>query len=311
MPLSLKPFSPDTTPKSVKTELLQACLVCDSKMLEIVDPACNITQCRNCGYIFDNPRPTLEELVGFYSKPTKYDSWLCELGIRDRLWKRRLSKLRSTKKPGALLDVGAGIGQFLFLARDSYDAVYGTEVSSAAIQIAKQKYNLDLFQGTIEKLDMRGKVFDNVTLFHVLEHVPDPRLVLKRCNSLLSAEGILVIAVPNEVASLRGSLKRMFVRIGIRPRHGTGKLGLPRISLDGSIDEIHLSHFSPIVLHRLLQATGFSVIASTLDPYYVATGIRRLKADVYYHCCLALLHIFKVNLYDTILVIARKTSASQ
>jgi SAM-dependent methyltransferase len=295
----------------MKTELLQACLVCDSKVLEIVDPACNIMQCRNCGYIFDNPRPTLDELVGFYSKPTKYDAWLGQLGVRDQLWKRRLGKLRSTKKPGTLLDVGAGIGQFLFLARDSYAAVYGTEVSDAAIQIARQKYNLDLFQGTIEELDMRGKVFDNITLFHVLEHVLNPRLVLQRCNSLLSAEGILVVAVPNEVASLRGFAKQMFARIGIRRRQGTGKLGLRRISLDGSIDEIHLSHFSPKVLHRLLQATGFSVISSTLDPYYVVTGIRRLKADMYYHCCLAFSYIFKVNLYDTTLVIARKTSASQ
>jgi len=292
----------------VKTELLQACLVCDSKLLEIADPACNIMQCRNCGYIFDNPRPTLEELVAFYSKPTKYDLWLTELGIRDQLWKRRLGKLRSTRKPGALLDVGAGIGQFLFLARDSYDAVYGTEVSDAAIQIAKQKYNLDLFQGTIEKLDMGGKVFDNITLFHVLEHVPDPRLVLNRCHSLLSAEGILVIAVPNEVASLRGSMKRLLTRIGIRRRQGAGRLGLPRISLDGTMDEIHLSHFSPAVLRRLLQASGFSVIASTLDPYYVVTGIRRLRADVYYYCCLALSSIFKVNLYDTILMVARKAA---
>jgi len=290
----------------MKTELLQTCLVCHSKVLETADPACQIMQCRDCGYIFDNPRPTLDELVEFYSKPTKYDGWLNELAIRDRLWKRRLRKSRSTKKPGTLLDVGAGIGQFLFLARDSYDAVYGTEVSEAAIRIAKQRYNLDLFQGTTESLDLRGRVFDNITLFHVLEHVPDPRGVLERCRSLLSAEGILVIAVPNEVASLRAFAKRALAKLGIRRRQGIGGMGLPRISLDGSMDEIHLSHFSPPVLHRLLRATGFSIISSTLDPHYVATGFQRLKADLYYHCCLAFSYLFRVNLYDTILVIARK-----
>src|SRR5258708_803987 len=188
-----------STPAVMRTELLQQCSVCGSTMLDVVDPECNVAQCRVCGFIFDNPRPTLEELIGFYSKPGKYDSWLNELGPRHRLWKRRLSKLRSTRKTGSLLDVGTGIGQFLDQARNDYREVYGTEVSSAAVKIASDKYNLDLFQGTIEEFNPRGKSFDNITLFHVLEHVTDPRLLLRKCHSLLSAEGILVVAVPNEV----------------------------------------------------------------------------------------------------------------
>jgi hypothetical protein len=103
----------------MKTELLQQCNVCNSTVLEVVDPDCNIVRCQACGYIFDNPRPTTEELITFYSRPTQYDSWLIELDVRDRLWKRRLSKLHPTKKPGSLLDIGTGIGQFLDVARNS------------------------------------------------------------------------------------------------------------------------------------------------------------------------------------------------
>lgn len=289
----------------METELIHQCTVCNSPQLSTLDRECNIAQCRSCGYIFDNPRPTIQELIGFYSQPGKYDSWLEELGPRQRLWRRRLGKIESTKKPGTLLDVGAGIGQFLALSRDSYREVYGTEVSSTAVEIAKQRYGLDLFHGTLDHLLAYGKSFDNITVFHVLEHVPDPKSMLETCHTLLKPGGILVIAVPNEVASLRGLKRRLLNKLR-KPKTG-GILGLPRLTLDGSIGEIHLSHFSPGVLARLLESTGFSVILNTLDPYYVRTGWRRLKADFYYYGCLVFRHLFGINIYDTILMIARKS----
>jgi 2-polyprenyl-3-methyl-5-hydroxy-6-metoxy-1,4-benzoquinol methylase len=290
----------------MKTELLERCTVCQSKILDVVDPDCNVVRCRECDYIFDNPRPTIEELVDFYSRPTQYDSWLAELTARDRLWKRRLSKLKSSRKPGSLLDVGTGIGQFLALARSSYAEVYGTEVSRTAIGIAKQKYGLDLFQGTLDNLATHDKIFDNITLFHVLEHVPDPRSLLETCRQLLPADGILVIAVPNEVASLRAFIRRILIKTGLKKSHRVGQFGLPRISLAPDSHEVHLSHFTPRVLHRLLQTTGFSVIENTLDPYYVATGTARMKADIYYYLCYAFLEMLRVNVYDAMLVIARR-----
>ena len=296
-------------PESMETDLLHTCNVCDSNLLDLIDSDSNIVQCRSCGYVFDNPRPTLGELITFYSKREKYDSWLKELGPRDRLWKRRLKKLQSTRRPGSLLDVGTGIGQFLFAARTSYREVYGTEVSASAVAIAKQKYGLDLFHGSVEELVQQGKRFSNITLFHVLEHVPDPRAMLKTCHSLLEDGGCLVIAVPNELASLRGFKKKLFGKI--RKESSRGLLGLPRLTLDGSIAEIHLSHFTPSVLRRLVEGTGFSVMVNTLDPYYVATGFARIKADIFYYLCLAVHQIFRVNVYDAILMIARKEATSE
>lgn len=290
----------------MKTEILERCNVCESTILDAVDPDYCVARCHICGFVFDSPRPTLEELVKFYSRPAQYDSWLGELGPRERLWKRRLKTLQATRKLGSLLDVGAGIGQFLAVARGSYGEVYGTEVSSTAIEIAQQKYGLDLFHGTIEDLDLGNRAFDNITLFHVLEHVPDPRAVLNTCHSLLAERGILVIAVPQEVSSLRASMRRMLLKTGVKKQHRVGKFGLPRISLGPSSTEVHLSHFTPSVLRRLLHTAGFSIVTETLDPYYVATGASKLKADAYYYCCLAFLRTFKVNIYDAMLVIARK-----
>jgi SAM-dependent methyltransferase len=293
----------------MNTEVIEKCNVCDSAALDMVDPECNIARCGACGYIFDNPRPTQEELIRFYSRPTQYDSWLTELEERNRIWKGRMDKLQSTKKVGSILDIGAGIGQFLAVARGSYTELYGTEVSSKAIEIAKGKYDLDLFRGTIEDLPA-AKDFDNITLFHVLEHVPDPRLTLEKCHSLLSERGILVIAVPNEVASLRNFVKGILVRAGIIKPYRLGKFGLPRISLGPESGEVHLSHFTPNVLRGLLRKVGFSIIQESLDPCYLVKGIPRLKAELYYYFCLAFLRVFKINIYDTMLVIARKASVN-
>jgi SAM-dependent methyltransferase len=290
----------------METEVLYQCNLCHSSSLDVLDAECHIAKCRYCGYVFDNPRPTLQALIDFYSKPGKYDSWLVEIDARERLWRRRLRKLRSTKKAGSLLDVGTGIGQFLAVARADYAQVYGTEVSSTAINVAKEKYGLELFHGTIDELNTQGRTFENITLFHVLEHVPDPKAMLETCHSLLVPGGCLVVAVPNEVYSLRGLKHRIFSKL--HSGKSCGSLGLPRLTLDGSLSEIHLSHFSPPVLARLLQATGFRVVENTLDPYYVRTGLRRLKADFYYYTCLLFHSMLRINVYDTILMVARKTA---
>lgn len=292
----------------MKTELLEKCNICGTAALEVVDADCDIVRCVECGYVFDNPRPTYEELVKFYSRPAQYDSWLEELPQRQKAWERRLRELRSTKKAGSLLDVGTGIGQLLAVARGSYE-VYGTEVSTVAVRIAQEKYGLKVFQGTIDDIDWKGKRFDNISLFHVLEHVPDPNATLQKCNALLVDQGILAIAVPNEVSSLRAIVRRKLTNAGLKKSRTLGKFGLPRISLGPESVEVHLSHFTPEVLDRLLKETGFSVVKRTLDPHFIITGIPRFRANLYYHFCSALQYLLHVNLYDTMLVIACKTSA--
>jgi len=274
----------------------------------VIDPDCNIVRCASCGYEFYNPRPILDELIKFYSRPSQYDAWLDELEVRDQMWKRRLKLVLPFRKNGSLLDVGAGIGQFLSLARNHFEEVHGTEVSTTAIEVAKQKYGLELFRGTLDGIAHRGKTFDNISLFHVLEHVPDPKSVLRICHSLLSDQGVLIIAVPNEVACLRASLKRLLVARGIlHPRRGAGRFGLPLIRLTEETSEVHLSHFTPPVLCDLLRRTGFSILKQTLDPHYVRTNRKeKLRADFYCHFCRAVRAISSTNVYDAMLVIARK-----
>jgi 2-polyprenyl-3-methyl-5-hydroxy-6-metoxy-1,4-benzoquinol methylase len=290
-------------------EVLDSCPLCEAHSLGVLDSTANLSECKRCGYVFDNPRPTLDALIAFYSQPAKYDQWLAEGPARDALWTRRLRLLRPIAKPGSLLDVGAGIGQFLTIARPYFSEVCGTEVSESAVHIARQKYNLQLLAGEIQSVEFGNKKFDNITIFHVLEHVPNPKQVIERCASLLVDGGTLTIAVPNDLYSYRG---KRFLRTFAARRFGRyARVGLPKIVLDGSLAEIHLSHFTPRVLRHLMERSGLSVIECTLDPYYVAVGFAEWRSAGFYLCCRILNSIFRMNVYDTMLLVARKAPSRQ
>src|SRR5438046_1542212 len=94
-----------------------SCNICRSDRIQAIDAEWNFCRCGSCGYVFDSPRPSMEELVAFYSQPAKYDLWLSAVCARDALWRRRLKKLLPNKAEGNLLDVGTGIGQFLHHAK--------------------------------------------------------------------------------------------------------------------------------------------------------------------------------------------------
>jgi 2-polyprenyl-3-methyl-5-hydroxy-6-metoxy-1,4-benzoquinol methylase len=290
--------------EKIDKEVVLVCNVCRSGRIQKVDSNFNFSRCDSCGYVFDSPRPTFAEISAFYSEAGKYDSWLKEERARDMLWKRRLEKLLWSGANGRLLDIGAGYGQFLHHAQPHFSQITGTEVSESAVALAKEKYGLKLLAGQVELLDLPLQAFDTITLFHVLEHVPDPCMLINRCHALLRAQGILIIAVPNDVLAWISDIKKIGKKLGLRSfQKFSPKFGISRA---GASREIHLSHFTPAVLHRLLENCGLQVMEESLDPYYVSSGLRLLMDSAYYaaHC---LLHtVLKTNRYDTIWMVARK-----
>ena len=279
----------------MESEFLKECNLCKSKKVYLFDEYIGLYECADCRYIFDNPRPTLKEIINYYSKSSKYDGWLDNLYPRELLWQRRIKKMRKNMKKGTLLDVGCGIGQFLDITKPFYTEVFGTEVSGSAVKIAKEKYGLNLLHGTLDDINFKGKKFDNISMFHLLEHVNDVNGTIERAKELLNPNGVLTIAVPNDIYSLKSIVKKII-----------GKPYLKKIKLDGTIDEIHLSHFTPNGLSGFLKSKGFEIIDLSLDPYYAESGIKLLRRDIYYRVCNLINRIFKTNIYDTIWIVAKK-----
>jgi len=94
---------------------------------------------------------------------------------------------------GTLLDIGAGTGDFLAAAKANSWEVTGVEPSDKARDIAASK-GISLFENT---QDFANESFDVITMWHVLEHVPDPEIQIKELKRLLKPKGTLIVAVPN------------------------------------------------------------------------------------------------------------------
>jgi ubiquinone/menaquinone biosynthesis C-methylase UbiE len=287
-------------------ESVNRCNVCRSDSIETIDLDYNFCRCTVCGYVFDSPRPTRSEVSDFYSQPAKYDSWIHEESGREALWKRRVRKMIPNSSQGNLLDIGTGIGQFLHHARQYFSTVEGTEVSTSAVLIAKEKYGLDIHCGELEELHLPQDSFDNISLFHVLEHVHDPNSTLQECRRLLRSNGTLTIAVPNDVHSWSSMRNRLGKMLGLKAYHQfSPKLG---VSKAGVSAEIHLSHFTSGVLKRLLRNHGFCVVEESIDPYYASGGAKRALHNIRYFFHSALFTCFGINRYSTIWVVSRKAS---
>jgi SAM-dependent methyltransferase len=205
-----------------------------------------------------SPRPAQAAIAESYSDPHFYDEWLRQDPGREIVWRRRFALTRRFAPRGTvrLLDVGAGIGAFLALARDVAGwQIEGTEVSDSAVRIARERHGVNLRGGQLEEIDLPLASCDVVTLWHVLEHVPSPMTTLRRCHELLRPGGVLMIAVPNDDdwGYLIRNLRRRASHRYPAPTPG---------------EEVHLSHFRLPVVRRALERAGFSLLGSGVDDFY-------------------------------------------
>lgn len=140
------------------------------------------------------------------------------------------------RPPGRLLEIGCGSGERLAHFAAKGWTVQGQDVDAKAVAHARATTGLPVHLGPIGSLPRSAGPFDAVVMSHVIEHVPDPVVLLRQARGLMAAGGVLIAVTPN-IESVGHRWFNANWR-GLEP---------PR----------HLHLFSPDTLQSAAQAAGF------------------------------------------------------
>jgi SAM-dependent methyltransferase len=257
----------------------QACILCNGRRRSLLyeKNGWQVRVCDACGLGVLDPRPSADTLARLYSQEYCEEYFVeggepgsAAFAKRLRLEDHRIRFFRKYKKAGRVLDIGCGYGYFLAACREKGYEVHGLDFSEWAVRHARQRLGLDITVGPMDRVGLADGSFDVVTLWHCLEHTPDPVMALSRIRQWLKPDGLLVVDVPN--------------------RQGTDA----RKTWDDWVGwslPYHLYHFTPESLEGLLDQQGFSVIRSknyhsesvkaALRPIPVVGFFARLVAKIY------------------------------
>lgn len=208
----------------------------------------DLVECRGCGLAYIANPPTATELDRIYSANASYHADLQRPG--SKLWHRmdaiadgHMRFLRRTvPMGGALLDVGCSTGQFLDKARTAGFAASGVEFSAASQQFAAAHFGLAVERGSIHDSGLPPESQDVLTMFDVIEHVPDPAADIAAAWRLLKPGGWFVISTPN--------IDGLFPRLSYKLAHRLDYWPHPE-------PPYHLFQFSIRTLSAMLEKVGF------------------------------------------------------
>jgi SAM-dependent methyltransferase len=147
--------------------------------------------CGNCGTLFQEPMPSLQELARFY--PPDYHS-MTHAGllsaIRNHVRIARLEKL--APREGAILDYGCGDGAFLVQAarRMSGRPLWGFEIAERAEKTVLAGGAVTVVKGSLRDLLAVVPECGLITLNHVIEHLPDPGATVSALVERLAPGGV-------------------------------------------------------------------------------------------------------------------------
>lgn len=204
----------------------------------------DIIQCRDCGLLSAVAPIEPDEILANYADVVD-PTYLDEEQSRREVFAWFATAMAGHPVRGRrLLEIGANVGLFLSVAQDQGWEARGVEPSAWAVRHGRERFGVDLRQGTIESLDEPDGSADVVAMFDVLEHLVDPVSALKALRPLLDDEGLLILSTVN-AAGLHARVRKgdwpWFIRS-------------------------HLFYFTPRTLEAVLREAGFDLVEWTVVP---------------------------------------------
>lgn len=152
-----------------------------------------LLKCINCRFSYLNLNPTPKDLENFY--PGNYLPHQTDYPLK--YYHQEALKF-VTSQAGKVLDIGCANGVFLREMKKRNWEVFGVETNQSAAESCQSSFGRDhIFASPLTKLNLLPNSFDLITLFQVLEHLPDPKKHLELCYQLLKKDGLLIIDVQN------------------------------------------------------------------------------------------------------------------
>lgn len=178
----------------------------------------NYFKCKPCKLVFLSPIP--DSLENYY--PPDYHllkTKLEEVELAARHERFKVELIKRYIPHGRLLEIGPSRGDFLFHARKAGFDVEGIEMDEKCCSFIEHTLNIPVTNSsdTLSALNKAGS-YDVITLWHVIEHLPDPWTVLEAISRHLNPGGILALAAPNP-QSLQFKLMGRFWAHLDAPRH--------------------------------------------------------------------------------------------
>lgn len=176
-----------------------ACPICDSSDFKLLFKKSEepFVRCKSCSLVMINPRPVYDNIIETYDE--KYSQGYAEKKAkklkRIRPW---VKKVKKTIPAGRWLDVGCSACFVVLAAHEAGFEAFGVDVESWGVEYGKAELGLkNLSQGALEEQNYPDNFFNVISMYDVIEHVPDLNSYVSELKRILAPNGILDIRTPD------------------------------------------------------------------------------------------------------------------